>query len=107
MSLTSDIENIKRQQAKLKARYEQLLAKDNAKQRKKRDRQCYIIGAWIFSNQPELAAAIPEQLTRDQDRLAFGLEILSDHNSDLSAFDRVDIALPLAERPTLGKGTPD
>ncbi len=107
MSLTNDIEKIKLQQEKLKARYEQLLCKENAANRKRRDRQCYIIGAWIISNQPELAGAIPKELTRDQDRKAFGLEPLTSPNSDLSPFSNVDIALPLAGKPTVGRGAAD
>ena len=52
-----------------------LKAQGNAEQ-KKRDRQNYIVGAWVQANDKATVEKIKFSLVRDQDRLAFDLAVL-------------------------------
>ena len=67
------IESIDLKMHQLKNRRSQLLAKQSDAERKRSTRQAIIIGKWIMTKQAVLAAAIPHELERDQDRAAFGL----------------------------------
>lgn len=59
----------------LKAQHAKLIARDSAKERAHRTRQAVIIGTWVMANDPALTAKIVAGLTRDQDKLAFGVGI--------------------------------
>jgi hypothetical protein len=79
----------------LKNQRSQLLAKQCDAERKRSTRQAIIIGKWIMTKQAVLAAAIAQELERDQDRAAFGLPPKSEKNPKISSSAHVDILLPL------------
>ena len=68
------IEDLDKRIEQLRARRQKLVARESVKARSLRTRQAVIIGTWIMGNRPELAEEVVRQLTRPQDRAAFGLE---------------------------------
>lgn len=93
------IESIDLKMHQLKNRRSQLLAKQCDAERKRSTRQAIIIGKWIMTKQAVLAAAIPHELERDQDRAAFGLPPKAKKVPQISGNTQVDILLPLDDRP--------
>jgi hypothetical protein len=59
----------------LKAQHSKLIARDSEKERASRTRKAVIIGTWVMANDPALVSKIVAGLTRDQDKLAFGVGI--------------------------------
>lgn len=57
----------------LRARRMQLIARAAKEERRARLRRAIIVGNWILTRKPELAQAIAANLSRPQDRRAFGL----------------------------------
>ena len=47
-----------------------------AAQRRARNHQCVILGAWLMANDEDAVERIKGQLSRPQDRAAFGLPLL-------------------------------
>jgi hypothetical protein len=95
----NNIQSIDIKLQQLKNRRSQLLAKQCDAERKRSTRQAIIIGKWIMTKQPVLAAAIPHELERDQDRAAFGLLPKAEKVPQISGNAQVDILLPLDDRP--------
>ncbi|MFN7152899.1 MAG: hypothetical protein ACK4OE_04340 [Acidovorax sp.] len=95
----NNIQSIDIKLQQLKNRRSQLLAKQCDAERKRSTRQAIIIGKWIMTKQAVLAAAIPHELERDQDRAAFGLPPKAKKVPQISGNAQVDILLPLDDRP--------
>jgi hypothetical protein len=95
----NSIESIDIKLQQLKNRRSQLLAKQCDAERKRSTRQAIIIGKWIMTKQAVLAAAIAQELERDQDRAAFGLPPKTEKTPQISSNTQVDILLPLDDRP--------
>lgn len=55
---------------------ETILQKLKNQEREQSTRQKIILGGWILANDLELVEKVKEGLTRDQDRIAFGLSVL-------------------------------
>ena len=64
----NNIQSIDIKLQQLKNRRSQLLAKQCDAKRKRSTRQAIIIGKWIMTKHAVLAAAIPNELEREQDR---------------------------------------
>lgn len=94
----NSIESIDIKLQQLKNRRSQLLAKQCDAERKRSTRQAIIIGKWIMTKQAVLAAAIAQELERDQDRAAFGLPPKAEKASQIPGNTQVDILLPLDDR---------
>lgn len=62
----------------LQARKQKLATLEAAAERKRLERQKIIIGGWLMSQRPDLVSEIVGQLTRPQDRAAFGLPAQTD-----------------------------
>lgn len=92
------IESIDLKLQQLKNQRSQLLARQCDKERKRSTRQAIIIGKWIMTRQAVLAAAIAQELERDQDRAAFGLPPKAAKIPKISSNTQVDILLPLDDR---------
>ena len=106
----NSIESIDLKLQQLKNRRSQLLAKQCDVERKRTTRQAIIIGKWIMTKQAVLAAAIPHELERDQDRAAFGLPPKAEKAPRISGNTQVDILLPLDDRtapPSTGVQSPE
>ena len=104
------IESIDLKMLQLKNQRSQLLAKQCDAERKRSTRQAIIIGKWIMTKQAVLAAAIPHELERDQDRAAFGLPPKAAKVPQISGSTHVDILLPLDDRtapPSTGVQNPE
>lgn len=99
MTTAKHIENIDRQLQQLKEQRMQLLKAEKWAARKRRDRQCYVVGGYLMRHMPKIIEEIKVKLERKQDRDAFGLPPLEDQRQDLSAFRRADVPLPLDEEP--------
>jgi hypothetical protein len=95
---SNSIESIDLKLQQLKNRRSQLLAKQCDAERKRSTRQAIIIGKWIMTKQAVLAAAIAQELERDQDRAAFGLPPKAEKVPQISGSTHVDILLPLDDR---------
>lgn len=65
------IEALKAQREELDKKIRDLSSKQAAADRKQKDRQKIIIGAWLMENNPDQVAKIVSLLTRDQDKAAF------------------------------------
>ena len=106
----NSIESIDLKLQQLKNRRSQLLAKQCDAERKRSTRQAIIIGKWIMTKHAVLAAAIPHELERDQDRAAFGLPPKAEKVPQISSNTQVDILLPLDDRtapPSTGVQNPE
>ena len=104
------IESIDLKLQQLRNQRSQLLAKQCDKERKRSTRQAIIIGKWIMTKQAVLAAAIAQELERDQDRAAFGLPPKSERIPKIPDSTHVDILLPLddhAAPPSTGVQNPE
>lgn len=104
------IESIDLKLQQLKNQRSQLLARQCDKERKRSTRQAIIIGKWIMTKQPVLAAAIAQELERDQDRAAFGLPPKAGKIPQISGNTQVDILLPLDDHtapPSTGVQNPE
>ncbi|EJE48847.1 hypothetical protein PMI14_06697 [Acidovorax sp. CF316] len=95
----NNIQSIDIKLQQLKNRRSQLLAKQCDAERKRSTRQAIIIGKWIMTKQAVLAAAIPHELERDQDRAAFGLPPKAEKVPQIPGNTQVDILLPLDDHP--------
>jgi hypothetical protein len=93
------IESIDLKLQQLKNQRSQLLARKCDKERKRSTRQAIIIGKWIMTKQAVLAAAIAQELERDQDRAAFGLPPKVEKTPRILGNTNVDILLPLDDHP--------
>ncbi|WP_201397949.1 hypothetical protein [Alicycliphilus denitrificans] len=93
------IESIDLKLQQLKNQRSQLLAKQCDAERKRSTRQAIIIGKWIMTKQAVLAAAIAQELERDQDRAAFGLPPKAEMIPRIPGNTHVDILLPLDDHP--------
>jgi hypothetical protein len=65
------IEALKAQREELDKKIRDLAAKQSAADRKLKDRQKIIIGAWLMENNQDQVAKIVASLTRPQDKAAF------------------------------------
>lgn len=92
------IESIDLKLQQLKNQRSQLLARQCDAERKRSTRQAIIIGKWIMTKQAVLAAAIAQELERDQDRAAFGLPPKAEKIPRIPGNTQVDILLPLDDR---------
>ena len=107
---SNSIESIDLKLQQLKNRRSQLLAKQCDAERKRSTRQAIIIGKWIMTKQAVLAAAIAQELERDQDRAAFGLPPKAEKAPQILGNTQVDILLPLDDRtasPSTGVQNPE
>jgi hypothetical protein len=103
------IDSIDLKLQQLRNQRSQLLAKQCDKERKRSTRQAIIIGKWIMAKQAVLAAAIAQELERDQDRAAFGLPPKAEKIPKISGSTHVDIPLPLDDHtapPSTGVQNP-
>lgn len=71
----------------LRARRMQLIARAAKDEQRSRLRRAIIVGNWILARKPELAQAIAANLSRPQDRRAFGLPERSSGGESGSAKD--------------------
>ena len=108
MTTAKRIEKIDLELKQLNNQRAQLLAAEKRAIKKRRDRQCYIVGGYLINHAPDLLEEIKRRLKRRQDRDAFGLPPLEDQRQDLSIFKRVDMLLPIDENlPLPAQENPD
>lgn len=95
MSATNHIAKLDLQLQQLRSERALLLAEEKSEQRRRRNRKCFVVGAYILAKSPELVAAIGRQQTRKHDRALFDLPPLKEGtDASLNALE-VDIYLPI------------
>lgn len=67
------IEEIDKQRAQLQAQKDAILMRQKNAEREQSTRQKIILGGWLLTHDQECVESIKAGLTRDQDRIAFGL----------------------------------
>jgi len=67
------LQAIEQKLAELLAKKRSIESEQTAVQRRERNHRCVILGAWLVANEPDQVERIKAQLTRPQDRAAFGL----------------------------------
>lgn len=75
--MAKTIEELDKQIRQMQAQKDNLLQKQKRAERENLTRQKIILGGWMLANNPEQVEAVKAELTRDQDRIAFGLPVLS------------------------------
>jgi len=67
------LQAIEQKLAELLAKKRSIESEQTAAQRRERNHRCVILGAWLVANEPDQVERIKAQLSRAQDRAAFGL----------------------------------